>query len=266
MVLLCYMIKTANVFFKKALAMAMLAMAICLPLGLATSTPAHAAGAGRTGGDCYLLGFVSWDCNMVDISSGQSGGASGEDLIQQNIWTIASNIAADIAVAAAYLIIGYVIYGGYLYMFSNGDPGKVASGRKTLANAFIGLAVVMLTNVILTAIRVALTNGNGNFQNCVTSGGCVEPETMVTGFIGWIISIAGIVAAVFLVYGAILYIMSSGDPAKVKRAKDTILYSLIGLAIVALATMITTFVSSKIREANTSAYIEEKIINIKEIS
>lgn len=266
---------------KKILAVAMMIVAIFLPVSMFVSTPAHAAGAGRTGskGDCNLLGFISWDCNIVDVSPSKSGsgdsesdegssGKDGEDLIQQNIWTIASNIAADVAVAATYLIIGYVIYGGYLYTFSNGDPGKIANGRKTLANAFIGLAIVILTDIILTAIRVALTNGSGNFQNCVSDGdGCVKPDEMVSSFITWVVSIAGTVSAVFLVYGAILYITSSGDPTKIKRAKDTILYSLIGLAIVALATMITTFVSSTIRDASSSAYyIEEKTITKKEIS
>lgn len=267
------MIKTANAFFTKVLATIAVIMAVSLPVSTFVPTPVHAdddsssseasddagsSDAAFTGSCRRMLGFVSWDCNVA---------ISDQDSLESSFGIIASNIAADVAVAAAYLVIGYVVYGGYLYMFSNGDPGKIAAGRKTLANAFIGLAIVMLTNVILTAIRVALTNGNGNFQNCVTDGdGCVTPEAMVSGFIGWVVSIAGIVSAVFLVYGAILYITSSGDPGKVKRAKDTIMYSLVGLAIVALATMITTFVSSKIREANPSAYIEEKIINIKEIS
>ena len=252
---------------KKILAVLIVTMTVSLPIGMFASAPVQAIGAGRTGskGDCNLLGFISWDCNMVDVSPSEDG-EDGEDLIQKNIWTIASNIAADVAVAATYLIIGYVIYGGYLYTFSNGDPGKIANGRKTLANAFIGLAIVILTDIILTAIRVALTNGTGNFQNCVSSGGCVEPEDMVSNFITWVISIAGTVSAVFLVYGAILYITSSGDPTKIKRAKDTILYSLIGLAIVALATMITTFVSSTIRDASSSAYYIEETTIRKEIS
>jgi len=57
------------------------------------------------------------------------------------------------------------------------------------------------------------------------------------------------VAAAFIVYGGILYITSSGDPQKTQRAKQTILYSIIGLAIVALAEIITAFVSNTINNS-----------------
>ena len=77
--------------------------------------------------------------------------------------------------------------------------------------------------------------------------------------------IAGIVSAVFLVYGAIQYITSAGDPGKLKKAKETILYSLIGLAIVALATVIIAFVSSTIRNAEQNALIDNKTTIAKEI-
>ena len=71
------------------------------------------------------------------------------------------------------------------------------------------------------------------------------------------IGIAGVVAIIFVVYGGILYITSTGDPGKIKKAKDAILYALIGLAIVALAQVITAFVSSKIREANNASAGDE---------
>ena len=74
---------------------------------------------------------------------------------------------------------------------------------------------------------------------------------MVTNLIQWVIGIAGIVAAVFIVIGAIGYLSSAGDPNKLKKAKDTIMYALIGLAIVGLAEVITAFVSSTIRNANS---------------
>ena len=196
-------------------------------------------------GDCrYFLGMSSWDCN-VDISD--------ENSLKTGILVIAANVATDITVAAAYLIIGYVIYGGYLYVFSSGDPNKVTTGKKALTQAFIGLAIVMSANIILNAIRVAL--GVNFAQNCVEHN-CADPSTMVTHTINWVIGIAGIVSAIFVVYGGISYITSSGDSNKLQKAKNTILYALIGLVIVALATIITSFVSNMIREANKTSLIE----------
>ncbi len=45
---------------------------------------------------------------------------------------------------------------------------------------------------------------------------------------------------------------SSGEAAKVEKAKKTILYAIIGLAIVALAEVITGFVSNIIKGASSS--------------
>lgn len=61
-----------------------------------------------------------------------------------------------------------------------------------------------------------------------------------------VIGSLGIVAVIVVVIGGILYMTSSGDSSKVKKAKDTILYGIIGLVICALAFAIVNFVISKI--------------------
>lgn len=67
-----------------------------------------------------------------------------------------------------------------------------------------------------------------------------------SGFIPKVLSVViGIVAAVcllFIVIGGFRYILSQGDPQGVSKAKGTILYALIGLAVVILAQAIVTFV------------------------
>ncbi len=207
---------------------------------------------GRTGSKCpSFLGFTSWDCG-VNITD--------QDSLKTGIWQIVANVATDITVAAAYLVIGYVIYGGYLYTFSGGDPGKVATGRKTLAQAFIGLAIVMFANIIMNFIRIALLNGDNALRDCVNNQ-CVDPGEMITSTIQWAIGVAGVVSAIFVVYGGISYTTSAGDPSKLQKAKQMITYALIGLAVVALAEIITAFVSGIIRDAKSTGFIKQTIIS-----
>ena len=204
-------------------------------------------------GDCRVFaGLVSWDCN-TGLTSGNEMSENG---LITGVWTAAANVATDITIVAAYLVVGFVIYGGYLYMFAYGDTSKVANGKKTLTQAFIGLAIVMLAHVILNAIRIALFNTSDNsfVTNCATEE-CVDPGVMVTNMIGWVVGVAGVVAAVFVVYGGVGYMTSAGDPNKLQKAKTVITYALIGLAIVALAEVITAFVSSMIREAAQTGYL-----------
>ncbi|MBO7717969.1 hypothetical protein J6S37_00530 [Candidatus Saccharibacteria bacterium] len=190
-----------------------------------------------------FLGLTSWSCGVV---------IKDESTLKNGIWQIVANIAADITVVAAYLVLGYVIYGGYRYIFSGGDVGKVATGKKTLVHAFIGLAIVLSANLIMGTIRIVLVGGN--LGNCISeTTTCVTPDQLVTNLVNWFISIAGLISAIFLVYGAVSYITSFGDSTKTQKAKQAILYSLIGLAIVALAFGMTAFVSTLIRDANENA-------------
>ncbi|MBQ3432908.1 hypothetical protein IJG22_01255 [Candidatus Saccharibacteria bacterium] len=206
---------------------------------------------GRKGSECpVFLGLTSWDCG-VEIKD--------EETLKSGIWQIVANIATDITVIAAYLVLGYVIYGGYQYIFSSGDPNKVASGKKTLTQAFIGLAIVMSAYLIMSTIRFALLGANGKLTNCVTSE-CVKPNDLITNSISWVIGIAGAVALIFVVYGGISYTTSAGDPNKLQKAKQIILYALIGLIIVALAEAITAFISSMIRDADNAASYTNQII------
>ena len=205
-----------------------------------------------------FLGFNSWNCG-VTITNDQESLKSG-------IWTIAANVLVDITVAAAYLVLGYVIYGGYQYIFSYGDPGKVATGKKTLAQAFIGLAIVMSANLIMSTIRFVLLDAGGKLNCDPTSGtGCVDGGAMVTNALQWVIGTAGVVSVIFIVYGGIAYISSTGEPAKLQKAKSVITYALIGLAIVALSEIITAFVSDMIRKADEGAGYNNQTIISKEV-
>ena len=60
-----------------------------------------------------------------------------------------------------------------------------------------------------------------------------------------IIGVIGVVAVIFIIVGAINYTMSQGDPGKVKKARDTILYSVIGLIVALLAFAIVNFILTK---------------------
>lgn len=54
--------------------------------------------------------------------------------------------------------------------------------------------------------------------------------------------IVGVVAVIMIIIGGLKYITSGGDSNNVTSAKNTILYAIIGLIIVALAQIIVRFV------------------------
>ena len=64
----------------------------------------------------------------------------------------------------------------------------------------------------------------------------------VTGIINAIIAALGIVAVIVVLVGGVNYMTSSGDTAKVEKAKKTILYGAIGLIICVLSFAIVNWV------------------------
>ncbi len=68
----------------------------------------------------------------------------------------------------------------------------------------------------------------------------------ITNIINAVIAVLGIVCVVVIIIGGVNYMTSSGDSGKVKKAKDTILYGVIGLVICVLAFAIVNFVIKNI--------------------
>jgi len=56
------------------------------------------------------------------------------------------------------------------------------------------------------------------------------------------IAIAATVALLMIVWGGFKYVTSKGDPSATAKARNTIIYAAVGLAICILAFAITTFV------------------------
>lgn len=236
-------------FLKKTIVFLGIITAVTTTANLVTPAPAYAEN---------FLGMPSWN-EGVDLN-----GAKNQNQLIKDIVKIATNILTDLTVIAAYLVLGYVIYGAYLYMFSSGDSAKVANGKKTLQHAFIGLAIVGSAYTIFSGIRIALI-GNTSLGSCdpLLTTTCVTGEQMITNLIQWLAGMTGAVAAIFLVMGGWGYITSAGDPGKLEKAKKTILYALIGLVVFVLAEVITAFVSSIIRDANESTSFVQTTETIK---
>ena len=64
----------------------------------------------------------------------------------------------------------------------------------------------------------------------------------ITGILNAVIGVLGLVCVVVMIIGGVNYMTSSGDAGKVKTAKNTILYGLIGLIVCVLAFALVNWV------------------------
>jgi len=107
------------------------------------------------------------------------------------------------------------------------------------------LAVLLLIVVLLPAAAPAnailvATNVNSNFSSTATFMGTVEN---IANFLIAFITILGII---FIVWGAIQYVTSGGDEGAIEKAKNTVVYALVGLFIAAMAYVLENLVLSQL--------------------
>jgi hypothetical protein len=58
----------------------------------------------------------------------------------------------------ALVAVGFVIYGGFQYMLSQGEPDRTKNARNTIINAVIGLVIAIFATIIVNFVGGRLTS------------------------------------------------------------------------------------------------------------
>lgn len=74
----------------------------------------------------------------------------------------------------------------------------------------------------------------------------ISSENQITTLLSRVFMIAAAVCVLIVAIAGLSYVLSSGDPQKAAKAKNTILYALIGLAVAIFATTIVSFVFGRL--------------------
>jgi hypothetical protein len=69
-----------------------------------------------------------------------------------------------------------------------------------------------------------------------------DADTFASDFFGMVYFAAGIVCVVVIIAAGILYTTSGGDASKITKAKNALLYAIIGLVVILFAFVITQFI------------------------
>ncbi|MBQ9016988.1 hypothetical protein IJ103_01955 [Candidatus Saccharibacteria bacterium] len=226
---------------KKLLALALilgLMMPVAIPSGEASAAAVENYDQGCSE-EAAFLGLRPWYYGLTvkknnKCEVGSPIKSEGADGIAKFIWQIVLNVLIDLFIVAGVVSVGFLIYGGYLYLRSGGDPNFAAKGKKTITAALVGLAIVTFANVISQLISTVLS--------AAAPEGAVDGNTIQT-ILNWVYAIMGLVAVVGIIFGAVVWTTSQGDPTKVKKGRDAILYAVIGLVVVLLAVAITNLVA-----------------------
>lgn len=121
------------------------------------------------------------------------------------------------------------------------------------------LTVVGLGGVAMMSPAYAVDGKNPAFDyiggedgndstNSIAPDGVQKSELMtwIRNIINVVIGIVGMLAVVMIIMGGISFVTSQGDTGKVAKARNTILYGVVGLVVALLAFAIVNFVLSSV--------------------
>lgn len=130
-----------------------------------------------------------------------------------------------------------------------------------VAVAIMAPAVVLMPTVAHAQINITQSLCNGANNNVDATGNCTVSPTEGKGQVQKIVNnvvsifswVVGIVSVIMIIFGGFKYITSGGDSNGVTSAKNTIMFAIVGLVIVALAQVIVKFVIGTVSDVTTSS-------------
>jgi uncharacterized membrane protein len=120
-------------------------------------------------------------------------------------------------------------------------PAIIPAG--VLAQANIQDATCSGSNLTITS-----DPGDNACNNINKSTGTAD--NIAKEIINLMTAVVGILAVIMIIYAGFRYVSSGGSDDAIKGAKNTIIYAIIGLVVVALAQIIVHFVLSKTAQAS----------------
>lgn len=124
----------------------------------------------------------------------------------------------------------FLVYAGYKYVTSQGDESAAATAKRQIAYALIGLFIATSPTILGLLDLVAAQPSSANLR--------LRLDTVLDV----LLTLVGIVAAIFLLYAGFKYISSRGDEGEAEQAKNQIVYAVIGIIVAGLAEIIATAV------------------------
>lgn len=103
-----------------------------------------------------ILTFPSWYKGLECTNQERPDGTKYEQpniTALNDIWIIALNVVEALIGAAAYVAVGYIIWGGFKYMKSRGDPGQLVEAKNTITQAVIGLGVALASTAMVIFVQ-----------------------------------------------------------------------------------------------------------------
>ncbi len=179
------------------------------------------------------IAFSVWNTLILRNSSDRFGSALGWEF-----WVnIFSPIVNLLQMLAAFGFILMAIFAFFVMVTAGGDEEKVKKSKNTILYALVWFLLIKIPYALVRAIygRPGCENSSWGLINIWT---CDIKEVDLTKWIGIIWKVftffntfLSIICVILVIYAGWLILISGGDEEKIKKAKNIILYIIIGFIV-----------------------------------
>lgn len=120
---------------------------------------------------------------------------------------------------------------------------------KNIKLTLLSLAAIIGISTVAAPVYVGAASGRDEARaglNAVNDGNTTNITGSIKNIVNMMLFVLGAIAVVMIVVGGIRYTTSAGDSGRIKAAKDTIMYSVVGVVVALLAYAIVNFVLTNI--------------------
>lgn len=120
--------------------------------------------------------------------------------------------------------------------------------------------VLLLAGTVFSRTTHAVTNDSrsnvcqgiglvSGASDCQTPSGTPGPGGLIRTVVNILSAVVGIIAVITVIIGGLKFITSGGDSTAASSARNTVLYAVIGLVVVALAQIIVRYVLFRVNNS-----------------
>ena len=194
--------------------------------------------------------FVCQNGLLATIEYIRKSGAGGQNIVDSPyaLFKLAGCILEQatnyIIMLGGVVAVIMIMVSGLRYMSSAGNPTNQQNAVKSLNASVVGLAILLcfwsVFNFMLKLLQVPESN-----TAVATTASSNLSKILNTG-IGVFIWVAGVLSVLFIILGGVQYITAGASKDGATKAKNTLIYALIGTVVVVLALVIRNYVLDKI--------------------
>ena len=112
----------------------------------------------------------------------------------------------------------------------------------SLTIAVFGVVALVPASTSYALDPLAACNGAGNGDNAVCQNKSDNANKLIGTLVNTLLFVVGTLSVIMIIWAGISYTISTGDSGKVTRAKNTLVYSIVGLIVAFLAYAIVNWV------------------------